>query len=225
MSDAGEHRAMVGGVAVVVHRVRRLALEVPPVRAPATRLAAQKHGARLAADAVIVSDEITTDPGPHGRTPVADCFAPRQARCQSDLGWRRVQFRAEARSGAGTRSAWRVESTRGAEGSGSLVTILSRLSALNSWTVTKNDFDALGAAYAGLNTTCSRVQGMGATVASLESLVGSETPEAPADLIRAATAHAIAAAAFSGLLHRLFTKEGVAPTTMELTDSAGESAS
>lgn len=136
-----------------------------------------------------------------------------------------MQFCAEARSGGGTRGAWRVESTRRAEGSGCSVTILLRLSALESWVVTKNDFDALSAAFAGLNTTCSRVQGMGATVTSLESLVGSETPEAPADLIRAASAHAIAAAAFSGLLHRLFTKEGVAPTTMELTDSAGESAS
>lgn len=136
-----------------------------------------------------------------------------------------MQFRAESRSGGGMRGAWRVESTRGAEGSGPSLTILSRVSALKSWVVTKNDFDALRAAYAGLNTTCSRVQGMEEAVASLESLVGSDMPQAPADLIRAATAHAIAAAAFSGLLHRLFTKEGVAPTTMELTDSAGESAS
>jgi hypothetical protein len=91
--------------------------------------------------------------------------------------------------------------------------------------VTKNDFDALKAAYAGLSTTCSRVRGLEEAVTSLESQVEADTPEPPADLIRAATAHAIAAAAFSGLLHRLFTEGGVAPTTMELTDSAGESAS
>ena len=90
--------------------------------------------------------------------------------------------------------------------------------------MTNNDFEALRAAYAGLRATCARVQGLGEAVEALKGQVDADSPEPPADLIRAATAHAIAAGAFSGLLHRLFTEGGVAPTSMELTDSAGESA-
>lgn len=96
--------------------------------------------------------------------------------------------------------------------------------------VTKNDLEALKAAYAGLRTTSARLLQMEPAIHALEgALTAGASPdggiEPSADLIRAATAHAIAAAAFSGLLHRLFTQGGVAPTSpAELTDSAGESA-
>jgi hypothetical protein len=94
--------------------------------------------------------------------------------------------------------------------------------------VTKNDLDALRAAFAGLRTTSVRLTEMQAAIDALgvsgpgDSDAG---PEPPAELIRAATAHAIAAAAFSGLLHRLFTPGGAVPMgAAELTDSAGENA-
>jgi predicted nucleotidyltransferase len=86
--------------------------------------------------------------------------------------------------------------------------------------VDKNDFEALKAAFRGVQATGARLQQLEAAVD--QASAGAEQP--PADLMRAATAHAIAAAAFSGLLHRLFTPGGVAPKTMELTDSSGESA-
>jgi hypothetical protein len=96
-------------------------------------------------------------------------------------------------------------------------------------TVTRNDLEALKAAYAGVKATAAKVLELESAVASLESSHAAGDPESgvqpPADLIRAATAHAIAAGALSGLLHRLFTPGGVAPATAtELTDSAGESA-
>ena len=102
-------------------------------------------------------------------------------------------------------------------------------------TVTKNDLEALEAAFAGLRTTSARLMEMQAALHALgplapderspEGEAGAGGPEPPAELIRAATAHAIAAAAFSGLLHRLFTPGGAAPTAPpELTDSAGENA-
>jgi hypothetical protein len=61
----------------------------------------------------------------------------------------------------------------------------------------------------------------------MESALENLSPESPpSELIRAATAHAIAAGAFSGLLHRLFTPGGAAPaaTDIQLTDSSGENA-
>jgi hypothetical protein len=96
--------------------------------------------------------------------------------------------------------------------------------------VTRNDLEALKAAYAGVKATAEKVLQMESAVTALEPSPASADAEGtastpPADLIRAATAHAIAAGAFSGLLHRLFTPGGVAPTPAgELTDSAGESA-
>lgn len=88
----------------------------------------------------------------------------------------------------------------------------------------RNDFDALRAAFAGVRSTGSKLQGMESAIASLAD-ASAENP--PGDLIRAATAHALAAAAFSGLLHRLFAPGGAPPGSgnIELTDSAGESAS
>lgn len=84
----------------------------------------------------------------------------------------------------------------------------------------KNDLDALRAAIRGVKNTCASLQGAEGAVDNLAT-AGSDRP--PTELIHAATAHAIAAAAFSGLLHRLFTPGGIAPTSMELTDSSGES--
>lgn len=83
----------------------------------------------------------------------------------------------------------------------------------------KNDLEALKAAFRGVTETAARLQ-------QLQPAVDSVSPEQPpVELIRAATAHAIAAAAFSGLLHRLFTPGGVPPKSEpQLTDSAGESA-
>lgn len=95
-------------------------------------------------------------------------------------------------------------------------------------TVTKNDLEALKASYAGVKATAAKLLQMEDVVAALERshLTGdAETASPPADLIRAATAHAIVAGAFSGLLHRLFTPGGAVPAAApELTDSAGESA-
>ena len=88
--------------------------------------------------------------------------------------------------------------------------------------VDTNDVDALKAAFRGVKSTASQLGQMDIAV---EQAFHATLDQPPADLIRAATAHAIAAAAFSGLLHRLFTPGGVAPKTMELTDSSGESAS
>lgn len=88
--------------------------------------------------------------------------------------------------------------------------------------VDTNDVEALRAAYRGVKSTASQLGQMDVAV---EQATHSSLDQPPADLIRAATAHAIAAAAFSGLLHRLFTPGGVAPKTMELTDSSGESSS
>lgn len=84
----------------------------------------------------------------------------------------------------------------------------------------KNDLEALKAAFRGVKATGTKLQEMEAALDS----VSAEHP--PADLIRAATAHAIAAGALSGLLHRLFTPGGAPPvrTGLDLTDSAGESA-
>lgn len=83
-----------------------------------------------------------------------------------------------------------------------------------------NDLDALKAAFRGVRTTAVRLQQLESALESLSE----ENP--PAELMRAATAHAIAAGAFSGLLHRLFTPGGVPPAggRLELTDSAGENA-
>lgn len=84
----------------------------------------------------------------------------------------------------------------------------------------RNDQEALKAAFRGLTTTADKLR-------QLESALDAATEEnPPAELIRAATAHAIAASAFSGLLHRLFTPGGTPPSTraVELTDSSGESA-
>jgi hypothetical protein len=86
--------------------------------------------------------------------------------------------------------------------------------------VDNNDLEALRAAYRGVTKTAARLQQM---EAALEAASAASVDQPPADLLRAATAHAIAAAAFSGLLHRLFTPGGVPPTKMELTDSSGES--
>jgi predicted nucleotidyltransferase len=87
--------------------------------------------------------------------------------------------------------------------------------------VDKNDFEALRAAFRGLKSTGTRLQDMAAAV---EEAANQSVEQPPAELIRAATAHAIAAAAFSGLLHRLFTPGGVAPKAVELTDSSAENA-
>jgi hypothetical protein len=83
-----------------------------------------------------------------------------------------------------------------------------------------NDLEALKASFRAVRTTAARLQEMEPALDS----VSADSP--PADLIRAATAHAIAAGAFSGLLHRLFTPGGQPPgkTGVELTNSAGESA-
>jgi hypothetical protein len=83
-----------------------------------------------------------------------------------------------------------------------------------------NDLDALKASFRGVRTTAAKLQHL---EPALES---ASLDRPPAELIRAATAHAIAAAAFSGLLHRLFTPGGAPPVgqRLELTDSAGESA-
>jgi urease accessory protein UreF len=86
--------------------------------------------------------------------------------------------------------------------------------------VDKNDLEALRAAFRGVKTTAAKLGQMDAAV---EQAASATAEQPPSDLMRAATAHAIAAAAFSGLLHRLFTSGGVAPKTMELTDSSGES--
>jgi hypothetical protein len=84
----------------------------------------------------------------------------------------------------------------------------------------ENDREALKASFRGVRSTAARLQQLESTLesASLDS--------PPTELIRAATAHAIAAGAFSGLLHRLFTPGGAPPAgeRVELTDSAGESA-
>lgn len=83
----------------------------------------------------------------------------------------------------------------------------------------KNDLEALKAAFRGVTESAAKLQQMQAAVDAASA------GQPPSDLIRAATAHAIAAAAFSGLLHRLFTPGGVAPKSeLQLTDSAGESA-
>ena len=83
-----------------------------------------------------------------------------------------------------------------------------------------NDIEALKAALRGVRTSAARVQQLETTLEGMSE----ENP--PAELIRAATAHAIAAGALSGLLHRLFTAGGIPPAgeRMELTDSAGENA-
>jgi hypothetical protein len=85
----------------------------------------------------------------------------------------------------------------------------------------KNDVEALHASYAGLASTWKRLQEVRPALDGLASLP--EGGEPPADLMRAVTAHAIAAGAFSGLLHRIFYPREPAPTKLELTDSAGES--
>ena len=95
--------------------------------------------------------------------------------------------------------------------------------------VTKNDLEALKAAFAGFKTSAAKLLQMEAAVAAVEGAVdaaghSTENAEPPAELIRAATAHAIAAAAFSGLLHRLFAPAREAASAAELTDSAGENA-
>jgi predicted nucleotidyltransferase len=87
--------------------------------------------------------------------------------------------------------------------------------------VDKNDLEALRASFRGVKSTAARLVQMDAAVEQAEH---ASVEQPPAELMRAATAHAIAAAAFSGLLHRLFTPGGVAPKTTELTDSSGESA-
>jgi len=87
--------------------------------------------------------------------------------------------------------------------------------------VDKNDHEALRAAFRGLKTTAARLQAMDA---ALEEAGDATLEQPPVELMHVATAHAIAAAAFSGLLHRLFSPGGVAPKAMELTDSSGESA-
>lgn len=83
----------------------------------------------------------------------------------------------------------------------------------------REDLEALKAALRGLKTTAARLQ-------QVESAVDRATDaDPPADLIRAATAHAIAASALAGLLHRVFTPGGArAGDAAELTDSSGESA-
>jgi hypothetical protein len=86
----------------------------------------------------------------------------------------------------------------------------------------KNDLEALRAAFRGVKSTYASLQGREPMV---EGLASAAADAPPTELIHAATAHAIAAAALSGLLHRLYTPGGVAPTSMELTDSAGESGS
>lgn len=86
----------------------------------------------------------------------------------------------------------------------------------------KNDLEALKAAFRGVKSTASRLQAMDAAVEAAEHAT---VDQPPAELMRVATAHALAAAAFSGLLHKLFTPGGVAPKTPDLTDSSGESAS
>jgi len=85
----------------------------------------------------------------------------------------------------------------------------------------KNDFEALNAAYAGLTSTWARLQQVRPSLDRVASLP--EGAEPPSDLMRAVAAHAIAAGAFSGLLHKIFYPREAAPTKLELTDSAGES--
>ncbi len=87
----------------------------------------------------------------------------------------------------------------------------------------KNDLDALTASYAGLTSTWKRLQEVRPALDGLSSLP--EGAEPPPDLMRAVTAHAIAAGAFSGLLHKIFYPREAAPMKVELTDSAGESGS
>jgi hypothetical protein len=87
----------------------------------------------------------------------------------------------------------------------------------------KNDVEALAAAFAGLTTTWNRLQEVRPALAGLAALP--EGTEPPADLMRASVAHAIAAGAFSGLLHKIFYPREPAPTKVELTDSAAESGS
>lgn len=84
----------------------------------------------------------------------------------------------------------------------------------------KNDLDAVRAAFRGLQSTSRRLLEL---ESSVDDLDGASVDNPPSDLLRAATAHAIAAGALSGLLHRLFTPGGVPPAT-PLTDSADENA-
>ena len=85
----------------------------------------------------------------------------------------------------------------------------------------RNDLEALKASFRGVKSTAAKLAQMEAVVDQAEH---ASLDQPPAELMRLATAHAIAAAAFSGLLHKLFTPGGVAPKTLELTDSAGENA-
>jgi predicted nucleotidyltransferase len=87
--------------------------------------------------------------------------------------------------------------------------------------VEKNDLEALKAAFRGVKSTATRLQAMDAAVEAAEHAT---VEQPPSELVRVATAHALAAAAFSGLLHKLFTPGGVAPKSPEITDSSGESA-
>jgi hypothetical protein len=89
--------------------------------------------------------------------------------------------------------------------------------------LTKNDLEAVKAAFAGVRTSASRLLQMEAAVTALEQ--GAEaapSPDgraaAPDELVRAASAHALAAAAFSGLLHRLFAPAASPPASVELLD-------
>jgi hypothetical protein len=95
--------------------------------------------------------------------------------------------------------------------------------------VTNNDLEALKAAFSGVRTTASRLLQMEAAVNALQPQVDANRPsdagpEPPAELRRAASAHAVAAAAFDGLLRRLFAPAPAAPAPVELTDSAAENA-
>ncbi|HSL70268.1 MAG TPA: hypothetical protein VK864_08485 [Longimicrobiales bacterium] len=85
----------------------------------------------------------------------------------------------------------------------------------------KNDLEALKAAFRGVKSTATRLQAMDAAVQAAEHAT---VDQPPTELMRVATAHALAAAALSGLLHKLFTPGGVAPKAPDLTDSSGESA-
>jgi hypothetical protein len=87
--------------------------------------------------------------------------------------------------------------------------------------VDNNDLIALKASFRGVKSTAAKLLQMDAAIDQAEHATHEQPP---AELMRAATAHAIAAAAFSGLLHKLFTPGGVPPKTMELTDSSGENA-
>ena len=68
LSRRRERRAVRAHVMFMWHG-RRLFVQVPPLRTPATCRATQEDCARLAADAVVMADKVAAEPMPHDRSP------------------------------------------------------------------------------------------------------------------------------------------------------------